>query len=106
MQNRYNLLERDSDEVLDRCEELGIAFLPWFPLARGELTGRRRRVLSGIAERKEATPAQIALAWLLARSPVVIPIPGTSSLTHLEENIAAAGIQLSDEEYADLEGLA
>lgn len=107
VQNLYNLADRSSDDVLDRCEELGIAFLPWFPLATGELAkgGRRGagRALARIAERLDATPAQVALAWLLARSPVVIPIPGTTSLTHLEENVAAAALQLSEEDYAELE---
>ena len=107
VQNRYNLADRSSDEVLDRCEELGIAFLPWFPLATGDLAqGERRgvgRVLTRIAERLDATPAQVALAWLLARSPVMIPIPGTTSLAHLEENVAAAALSLPDEDYAELE---
>jgi aryl-alcohol dehydrogenase-like predicted oxidoreductase len=110
VQNRYNLVDRSSDEVLDRCEELGIAFLPWFPLATGDLAegGRRRagRALKRVAERLQATPAQVALAWLLARSPVVIPIPGTTSLTHLEENVAAGALQLSEEDYAELEEVA
>ena len=107
VQNLYNLADRSSDAVLDRCEELGIAFLPWFPLATGELAkgGRRGagRALTRIAERLDATPAQVALAWLLARSPVMIPIPGTTSLTHLEENVAAAALPLSEEDYAELE---
>lgn len=107
VQNRYNLVDRSSDDVLDRCEELGIAFLPWFPLATGDLAegGRRGvgRVLTRIAEKLEVTPAQVALAWLLARSPVMIPIPGTTSLAHLEENVAAAALALPDEDYAELE---
>ena len=110
VQNRYNLVDRSSEDVLDRCEELGIAFLPWFPLATGDLAegGRRGvgRALKRIAERHAATPAQVALAWLLARSPVMIPIPGTSSLTHLEENVAAGALELSDEDYAELEEVA
>ena len=107
VQNRYNLAERSSEDVLERCEELGIAFLPWFPLATGDLaSGRRRgvgRALARVAERLDATPAQVALAWLLARSPVMIPIPGTSSLTHLEENVAAGALELPEEAYAELE---
>ena len=108
VQNRYNLVDRSSDDVLDRCEELAIAFLPWFPLATGDLArgdGRRGagRALTRVGERLDATPAQVALAWLLARSPVMIPIPGTTSLTHLDENVAAAALQLSEEDYAELE---
>ncbi|HJU87661.1 MAG TPA: aldo/keto reductase [Gemmatimonadota bacterium] len=110
VQNRYNLIDRSSDDVLDRCEELGIAFLPWFPLATGDLAegGRRGagKALKRIAERHDATPAQVALAWLLARSPIVIPIPGTTSLTHLEENVAAGALELSEEDYAELEEVA
>jgi pyridoxine 4-dehydrogenase len=111
VQNRYNLADRSSDDVLDRCEELGIAFLPWFPLATGDLAERGGRhgvgrALTRVADRMSATPAQVALGWLLARSPVMIPIPGTASLAHLEENIAAAGLALSEEDYAELEGAA
>ncbi|HEU4463946.1 MAG TPA: aldo/keto reductase [Gemmatimonadota bacterium] len=107
VQNRYNLADRSSDDVLDRCEELGIAFIPWFPLGTGDLAkgGMRgaRRALARVAERRDATPAQVALAWLLARSPVMIPIPGTTSLTHLDENVAAAALRLPEEDYAELE---
>ena len=110
VQNRYNLADRSSDDVLDRCEELGIAFIPWFPLGTGDLAkgGVRGagRALTRVAERLDATPAQVALAWLLARSPVMIPIPGTTSLTHLEENVAAAGLQLPEKDYAELDGAA
>jgi aryl-alcohol dehydrogenase-like predicted oxidoreductase len=107
VQNRYNLNDRSSEDVLDRCEELGIAFIPWFPLDTGGLAkgGALRRIpapLTRIAKRHEATPAQIALAWLLARSPVMLPIPGTSSLDHLEENMGAASIELSAEEGEEL----
>ncbi len=107
VQNRYNLNDRSSDDVLDRCEELGIAFIPWFPLDTGGLAkgGGLRRTsgpLARIAKRHQATPAQVALAWLLARSPVMLPIPGTSSLEHLEENVGAASIELSADEVREL----
>jgi len=102
VQNRYNLVDRSSEDVLDYCEENGIGFIPWFPLAAGQLT-KRGSVLDVIAENHGATPSQIALAWVLKRSPVIIPIPGTSKVSHLEENVAAAGIKLSDEEFASLD---
>lgn len=105
VQNRYNLHDRESDDVIDRCEELGIAFLPWFPLDVGRLAqvrGRSRSALARIARRHGATVAQIALAWLLARSPVMIPIPGTSSIEHLEENVEAAAVRLSEDEIEEL----
>jgi aryl-alcohol dehydrogenase-like predicted oxidoreductase len=106
VQNRFNLIDRSSEDVLARCEELGIAFLPWFPLDTGRLardgTGRPETALGEIAKRHQATPAQIALAWLLALSPVMLPIPGTATLAHLDENVAAASIQLSEEEVATL----
>ena len=97
VQNRYNLSDRASEGVLDRCESLGIAFLPWFPLAVGELTRAGNR-LAALASEHGATPGQVALAWLLARSPLLLPIPGTSSVAHLEDNIAAAAIRLSQDE--------
>jgi pyridoxine 4-dehydrogenase len=99
VQNRYNLEDRRSDDVLDRCEELGIGFIPWFPLATGDLA-RSGGSLDQIASAHDAAPAQIALAWLLARSPVMLPIPGTSSVEHLEENVRAAAIELSEDEVA------
>lgn len=105
VQNRYNLNDRSSDDVLERCEELGIAFIPWFPLDTGSLAdgkGRSRRTLTRIARRHHATNAQVALAWLLARSPVMLPIPGTSSLEHLEENVGAAAVELSEDEVEEL----
>jgi aryl-alcohol dehydrogenase-like predicted oxidoreductase len=103
VQNRYNLRDRSSDDVLERCEELGIAFIPWFPLDTGGLAKDRPRGTPGrIAKRHHATPAQIALAWLLARSPLMLPIPGTSSVEHLEENVGAAAIELSEEEIEEL----
>ena len=101
VQNRYNLTDRGSEDVLDYCEQEGIAFIPWFPLATGKLT-QSGGPLDEIYERHDARPSQIALAWLLHRSPVIIPIPGTSSVAHLEENAAGAEIKLSDEEVAEL----
>jgi len=101
VQNRYNLADRHSEDVLEACERDGRAFLPWFPLAVGDLAQPGGR-LDDVARRHEATPAQVALAWLLRRSPVVLPIPGTASLEHLEENVAAERIELSDEDFAEL----
>jgi pyridoxine 4-dehydrogenase len=88
--------------VLDHCEKNGIGFIPWYPLASGSLAAPGG-LLSFIAERLGATPSQVALAWVLKRSPVMLPIPGTSSVKHLEENTAAAGIELSDEDFAELD---
>ncbi|MFN2238530.1 MAG: aldo/keto reductase [Thermoanaerobaculia bacterium] len=100
VQNRYNVMERSSDDVVDYCAAKEIGFLPWFPLSTGKLaTGG---VLSAIAESRGATAAQVALAWLLQRSPVMLPIPGTSKLAHLEENTAAAAPRLTDEEMRRL----
>jgi aryl-alcohol dehydrogenase-like predicted oxidoreductase len=99
VQNRYNLEDRHSEDVLERCEELGIGFIPWFPLATGDLA-RSGGPLDRVARAHDATPAQIALAWLLARSPVMLPIPGTSSVEHLEENMRAAEIELAEDEVA------
>jgi pyridoxine 4-dehydrogenase len=101
VQNRYSLADRKWAEVLDECERQGLAFLPWYPLAVGRLA-EPGGSLGRIADVHGATPAQVALAWLLARSPVVVPIPGTASVAHLEENVAAASLVLSDEELADL----
>jgi pyridoxine 4-dehydrogenase len=103
VQNRYNLTDRTSEEVLTVCERDGLAFLPWAPLAAGPLT-RPGGPLDEIAAAHHATPGQIALGWLLHRSPVMLVIPGTSKVAHLEENVAAAAIQLSDEEMARLGG--
>jgi aryl-alcohol dehydrogenase-like predicted oxidoreductase len=97
VQNRYNLSDRASEGVLERCESLGIAFLPWYPLAAGQLTRTADRI-AALASAHDATPGQLTLAWLLARSPVMLPIPGTSSVAHLEENIAAAAIRLRRDE--------
>jgi aryl-alcohol dehydrogenase-like predicted oxidoreductase len=101
VQNRYNLEYRRSEEVLDACEERGIGFIPWFPLATGSLA-RPGGPLDEIAERHDATPSLVALAWLLARSPVMLPIPGTSSVGHLEENMAAAKLKLTADEMKAL----
>ena len=101
VQNRYNLEDRHSEDVLEACERAGIGFIPWFPLAIGRLA-EPGGPLDRIAAEHDATPAQVALAWLIARSPVMLPIPGTSSVEHLEENLAAAGIELSAEELAEI----
>ena len=101
VQNRYNLADRASEAVVETCEREGIAFIPWYPLATGKLA-RRGGPLDEIAPHHEAPPGQVALAWLLARSPVMLPIPGTSSLEHLEENVAAAELRLTDEDLAAL----
>ncbi len=102
VQNQYNLVDRKSEAVLDYCEAHGIGFIPWFPLAAGELA-KPGSVLDVIAKRLGATPSQVALAWTLQRSPVMLPIPGTSRVDHLEENLAAATLTLSDEEFAELD---
>jgi aryl-alcohol dehydrogenase-like predicted oxidoreductase len=102
VQNRYNLVDRGSEDVLDHCEKHGIGFIPWFPLAAGDLA-KPGSVLDAVAKKHKAAPGQIALAWVLKRSPVMLPIPGTSKVKHLEENAAAAGIVLSDEDFAALD---
>lgn len=102
VQNRYSATYRIHEDVLDYCEARGIGFIPWYPLSGGALTGQDSP-LSEIARRHEATSTQIALAWLLKRSPVMLPIPGTSKVAHLEENVAAAGIELSDDEFEALD---
>ncbi|MCU1514045.1 MAG: ydbC3 [Microbacteriaceae bacterium] len=101
VQNRYNLADRASEDVLDYAEANGIAFIPWFPLATGKLA-KAGGPLDAAAKTHDATPSQLALAWLLRRSPVILPIPGTSSVEHLDDNTAAALIELSDEEFAAL----
>jgi len=101
VQNLYNVANRQSEAVLDHCEQEGIAFIPWFPVANGDLA-RTGGVLDVIAKETGATPAQLALAWLLRRSPVMLPIPGTGSVAHLEENCAAADVRLTDEQYEAL----
>jgi aryl-alcohol dehydrogenase-like predicted oxidoreductase len=102
VQNRYNLVDRGSEDVLAHCEKHGIGFIPWYPLAAGDLA-RPGSLLDGIARKHKVTPAQIALAWVLKRSPVMLPIPGTGKVKHLEENVAAADIVLSDEDFTALD---
>ena len=102
VQNRYNLVDRDSEDVLDHCQANGIGFIPWFPLAAGDLA-REGSILDRVASEHSATPAQIALAWTLKRSPVMLPIPGTSKVKHLEQNVAAAAIELTDEQFEALD---
>ena len=104
VQNRYNLADRASEDVLAYCETHGIGFIPWYPLAAGDLA-RPGSKLAAIAGKLGATPGQVALAWTLKRSPVMLPIPGTSKTAHLEENVAAAGLVLSDEDFAALSAL-
>jgi aryl-alcohol dehydrogenase-like predicted oxidoreductase len=101
VQNRYSLADRHSEGVLEACERSGIAFLPWFPLALGELARSKGRIAEA-ARGRGVTSAQIALAWLLRRSPVMAPIPGTSSVEHLQENVGAAAFELTDAEFAEL----
>jgi aryl-alcohol dehydrogenase-like predicted oxidoreductase len=101
VQNRYNLADRSSEEVLAECERAGLGFLPWFPLATGDLA-TSGGPLDEVAKANDATPAQVALAWLLQRSPVMLPIPGTSSIAHFEENLEAAELELSDQEMEAL----
>ena len=105
VQNRYNLTDRAAADLLDVCTSDGIGFIPWFPLATGELA-REGSALDEIASARNAPPSQVALAWLLHRSPVMLPIPGTSSVAHLEENVVGATLELSDEEVATLDRLA
>ena len=100
VQNQYNVGDRGSEPVLQACERLGIAFLPWYPLGSGSALRISR--IKSIAEKRKATPAQVALAWLLAKSPVMLPIPGTGSLAHLEENVKAAALTLDREDLAAL----
>ena len=101
VQNLFNLANRDAERLLDHCTEHGIGFIPWFPLATGELSAEDGP-LAASAKQHDATPSQLALAWLLRRSPVMLPIPGTSSVDHLESNTAAAGIELTDDEFEAL----
>jgi aryl-alcohol dehydrogenase-like predicted oxidoreductase len=102
VQNRYNLVDRSSEDVLDYCTQHNIGFIPWFPLAAGDLA-KSGSLLDTIAQRHRATPSQIALAWVLKRSPVMLPIPGTSKVKHLEENVAAVNVELADDEFAALD---
>src|SRR5437879_4379121 len=99
VQNRYSFADREWDYVVNYCDSHGIAFIPWFPLAAGKVAGE---LLNEIAKSHQASQKQVALAWLLRRSPIMLPIPGTSSVEHLEENVAGASVQLTDEEYERL----
>jgi len=99
VQNRYSFADREWDYVVDHCERNGIAFIPWFPLGAGRVAGE---ILNRVAKSHQSTPMQVALAWLLQRSPIVLPIPGTTSTQHLEENVAAASLRLTREEYEEL----
>jgi pyridoxine 4-dehydrogenase len=99
VQNRYSFADREWDYVANYCEQNGIAFIPWFPLGAGRVAGE---ALQKVAQAHKATAKQVALAWLLKRSPIMLPIPGTSSIKHLEENVAAASLHLTDAEYASL----
>jgi len=101
VQNRYSLADQRSEDVLEYCEKEKMGFIPWFPLAAGKLSGEDSPVRR-VAERLKATPSQVALAWLLARSPVMLPIPGTSRVAHLEENVAAAGLHVDEKELQEL----
>ena len=106
VQNRYSLADRRHEQTLAWCEQRGIAFLPWYPMAAGKLLKQDHplsQTLSQLAARYDVTPAQLSLAWLLHRSPVMLPIPGTSKVSHLEENIAAASLQIGQDEWAQLQ---
>jgi pyridoxine 4-dehydrogenase len=102
VQNRYSFADREWDYVVSYCQSNGIAFIPWFPLGAGRVAGE---ILNRIAQAHGASPTQIALAWLLRRSPIMLPIPGTSSIDHLEQNVAAASLRLAEEEYDELSGV-
>ncbi|PSQ46787.1 oxidoreductase [Halobacteriales archaeon SW_6_65_15] len=102
VQNRYNVGNREHEDVLEACEESGIGFVPWYPMGAGDLD-EKQSVLEEVADGHDATPQQVALAWLLDHSPVTLPIPGTSSVQHLEENVAASALELSDEELKRLD---
>jgi pyridoxine 4-dehydrogenase len=105
VQNRYSVSDRGSEDVLKFCEQRQIGFIPWFPLAAGKLVGAESPI-DRVAKRLKATPSQVALAWLLARSPVMLPIPGTSSVKHLEENVDAAGLKLDEGTVQELDRVA
>jgi pyridoxine 4-dehydrogenase len=107
VQNRYNLMDREWEPVLDTCERHGIAFIPWYPLGAGSMDGKQESAqqrLAHVAKRLGASELQVALAWLLARSPVMLPIPGTSKVPHLEENVRAAELQLTEADVRELAG--
>ena len=101
VQNRYSVADRGSEDVLEHCEKQNIGFIPWFPLAAGKLSGAQSSI-GGLAARWKVSPSQVALAWLLSRSPVVLPIPGTSSIEHLEENVAAAALKFDAKQMQEL----
>ncbi len=105
VQNLYNVVERHSEPVLEHCEHEELGFIPWFPVATGQLA-EQDGPLAKLAGQTGATPAQLALAWLLRRSPVILPIPGTSSIAHLEENVAAASVELTQEQFDAISALA
>jgi pyridoxine 4-dehydrogenase len=105
VQNHYSVVDRDAESVLEVCERDGLGFLPWFPLGAGTLPDEAAETLDTIANAHEATRFQIALAWLLHHSPVMLPIPGTSQVAHLDENVAAGAVQLTDEELANLDAI-
>jgi pyridoxine 4-dehydrogenase len=105
VQNLYNLVDRSSEDVLTYCEANDIGFIPWFPLAAGDLA-KPGTALDGIVKRTGATPSQVALAWILKRSPVMLPIPGTGKVDHLEDNVRAAALDLSDEDFSALDAQA
>jgi len=102
VQNRYSFADREWDYLVGYCERNGIVFIPWFPLGAGRIAGE---ILNRVAQAHHASPTQVALAWLLERSSVMLPIPGTSSIEHLEQNVAAADLRLKDEEYEELAGV-
>ena len=104
VRNRYSLFDRGSEDVLEYCEKEKLGFIPWFPPAAGRLSGVDSPI-SRIAARWNATPSQIALAWLLGRSPVMLPIPGTSKVKHLEENVAAAELKIDVDTMRELDGM-
>jgi pyridoxine 4-dehydrogenase len=101
VQNRYSVSDRGSEDVLEYCQQQGIGFIPWFPLAAGKLSGPESPI-GRVATQRKITPSQVALAWLLSRSPVILPIPGTSSVEHLEENLAAAGLRFDESTMQEL----
>ena len=102
VQNRYSFADREWDHVVDYCERNEIAFIPWFPLGAGTVAGK---LLERIAKARQMKPLQVALAWLLKRSPIMLPIPGTSSVSHLEENVQTASFELTEDEYLELTGI-
>lgn len=105
VQNRYSVTDRGSEDVLEYCEQEGMGFIPWFPLAAGRVSAADSPIRD-VAAQLGATPSQVALAWLLARSPVMLPIPGTSREDHLEENVAAAGLKIDAKEFRELDRMA